>query len=76
MGPVSLLSGRASGDQPLVEPTELSQEAIVGADLPPVAHGGQGGVDVQPLAQHQEGDDQGGRAAVALPAVDQHLTCI
>ena len=67
---------RALGGQPLVKLTELSQEAVVGADLPLVAHRGQGRVDVQTPPQHQEGDDQGGRAAVALPAVDVHLACI
>lgn len=72
---VSFVPQLALGAQPLVEQAELPQEAVVGPDLPPPPHHGQGGVDGHVLAEHQVGDDQGGRAAVALPAVDVDSTC-
>lgn len=59
----------------LVELAELPQEAVVGADLPLVPHGGHGQTGVHFVAQHEVRDDHGGRAAVAFPAVDVHLPC-
>ena len=73
-GTVSLVPDPSLGRKPLVELAELPQEAIVGADLSLVAHRGHGRAHVHPVAQHQIGDDQRGRAAVALSAVDVHLT--
>lgn len=65
----------ALAEQALVELAELPQEAVVGADLALLAHGAERAAHVHAPPQHQVGDDQRGRAAVALPAVHQHLAC-
>lgn len=57
----------------LVELAELPEEAVVGADLAVLPHGAERGSQVHVLPQHQVGNDQRGGAAVALPAVHQHL---
>lgn len=59
--------------EPLVQSTQLPEEAVVGPDLSPMANRGQGSVDVHVLAEHQVGYDQRRGAAVAFPTVDKNL---
>lgn len=70
-----LVAELSLGSEPLVQPTELPEEAVVWADLPFVPHRGHSGVNVHVAAKHQVGYDQGGRAAVAFPAMNVHFTC-
>lgn len=70
----SLVPELALGAEPLVQSTQLPQEAVVGPDLSLVANRCQGSVDVHVLAEHQVGDDERRRAAVAFPAVNINLT--
>lgn len=58
--------------QPLIQPAQLSKETVVWSNFSFLPHQSQSAADVHVLPQHQEGHDQGGGAAVALPAVDQH----
>lgn len=60
--------------EPLVQSTQLPQEAVVGPDLSLLANRGQGSVDIHVLAEHQVGFDERRGAAVAFPAVNINLT--
>lgn len=59
--------------EPVVQSTQLPEEAVVGPDLSPMANRGQGSVDVHVLAEHQVGYNQRRGAAVAFPAVNINL---
>lgn len=61
--------------QRLVELAQLAQEAVVGADLPPVPDGGHRQPGVHSVAQHEVRHHHGGGAAVAFSAVHVHLPC-
>lgn len=70
----SLVPEPSLSAEPLVQFTQLPQEAVVGPDLSLLANRGQGSVDVHVSAEHQVGDDQRRGAAVAFPAVNVNLT--
>lgn len=59
--------------QLLVELAQLAQKAVIGSDLSLQPHRGNRHPGVQFVAQHEVSNDNGGRAAVALSAVNVHL---
>lgn len=71
----SLVPQLPLGRQPLVQLAKPTQESVVGSDLPLLPHRGQSAVHVHLFVEHQVGDDQSWRAAVAFPAVNVDSAC-
>lgn len=61
--------------QPVVQNLELSEKARVGADISVGLHRLDGIDQRHVLADHEEGQDNRGRAAYPHGAVDQHAVC-
>lgn len=73
--PTSLVPELSLSTQPLVQLTQLLQEAVVGPNFSFLTNRGQSSVDIHVLAEHQIGYDQRRWAAVAFPAMNVNFTC-
>lgn len=73
--PPSLVPELSLSAQPLVQLTQLPQEAVVGPNFSFLTNRGQSSMDIHVLTEHQIGYDQRRGAAVTFPAMNVNLTC-